>query len=109
MDQSVISGVGNYLKSECLYFSRLSPHRETNTLSEDELKTLNSVIKNVIRKSYETGGATIYTFSGFDGQKGDYSRRFAVYNQPKDPEGREVKRETTKDGRTTFWIPEIQK
>jgi len=109
MDQAIISGVGNYLKSECLYFSRLSPHREINALSEDELKTLNSVIKNVIRKSYETGGATIYTFSGLDGQKGDYSRRFAVYNQLKDPEGREIKREKTKDGRTTFWIPEIQK
>lgn len=108
MDQTVISGVGNYLKSECLYFSNLSPHRMTQSLSDSELKTLNSVIKNVIRKSYETGGATIYTFSGFDGQKGDYSRRFAVYNQEKDPAGRAVTRETTKDGRTTFWIPETQ-
>jgi formamidopyrimidine-DNA glycosylase len=109
MDQTIISGVGNYLKAECLYFSKLSPHRMTHTLSDFELQTLNSVIKNVIRKSYETGGATIYTFSGFDGQKGDYSRRFAIYNQVKDPEGRTVKRETTEDGRTTFWVPEIQK
>jgi len=108
MDQSIICGVGNYLKSECLYFSKISPHRMTQSLTDFELQTLNSVIKNVIRKSYETGGATIYTFSGFDGQKGDYSRRFAVYNQEKDPEGRAVKRETTKDGRTTFWIPELQ-
>jgi formamidopyrimidine-DNA glycosylase len=109
MDQSIVSGVGNYLKSECLYFSKISPHRNTQDLSKDDIKTLNTVIKSVIRKSYETGGATIYTFSGFDGQNGDYSRRFAVYNQCKDPEGREVKRETTRDGRTTFWIPDIQK
>lgn len=109
MDQKVICGVGNYLKSECLYFSRLSPNRMTHDLSQEEVSTLNSVIKSVIRKSYETGGATIYTFSGFDGQVGDYSRRFAIYNQSKDPEGREVTRETTRDGRTTFWIPDIQK
>jgi formamidopyrimidine-DNA glycosylase len=109
MDQSVISGVGNYLKSECLYFSRISPHRMSIDLTQDEICTLNTVIKSVIRKSYQTGGATIYTFSGFDGKKGDYSRRFAVYNQLKDPDGRTVKRETTKDGRTTFWIPDIQK
>lgn len=108
MDQSVISGVGNYLKSECLYFSRISPHRKILDLSDLEIETLNNVVKSVIRKSYETGGATIYTFSGFDGQKGDYSRRFAAYNQTKDPEGRTVKRETTRDGRTTFWVPEIQ-
>ena len=109
MDQSVISGVGNYLKSECLYFSKISPHRISKDLTDTEIRLLNSVIKSVIRKSYETGGATIYSFSGFDGKKGDYSRRFAVYNQEKDPDGRTVKRETTKDGRTTFWIPEIQK
>ncbi len=109
MDQSIISGVGNYLKSECLYFSKINPYRNALDLSRKELETLNRVIKTVIRKSYETGGATIYTFSGFDGKKGDYSRRFAVYNQIKDPDGREIKRETTEDGRTTFWVPEIQK
>lgn len=109
MDQKVICGVGNYLKSECLYFSRLSPNRMTHDLTQEEVSTLNAVIKSVIRKSYETGGATIYTFSGFEGQVGDYSRRFAIYNQSKDPQGREVTRETTRDGRTTFWIPDIQK
>lgn len=108
MDQSVISGVGNYLKSESLYFSKISPHRIASGLTDSEIETLCSVVKSVIRKSYETGGATIYTFSGFEGQKGDYSRRFAAYNQSKDPAGRTVKRETTRDGRTTFWVPEIQ-
>ena len=108
MDQKIICGVGNYLKAECLYFSRLSPHRLTSTLSDAELKNLNSVIKKVIKTSYETGGATIYTFSSYDGDKGDYTKRFAVYNQTQDPLGHEVKRETTRDGRTTFWVPTIQ-
>lgn len=108
MDQKIICGVGNYLKAECLYFSRLSPHRLTSTLSDDDLKNLNSVIKKVIKTSYETGGATIYTFSSYDGDKGDYTKRFAVYNQSQDPLGHEVKRETTRDGRTTFWVPTIQ-
>lgn len=109
MDQSTICGVGNYLKSECLYFSGLSPHRMTHELTKEETDNLNHIIKTVIRSSYKTGGATIYTFSGFEGQRGDYSRRFAIYNHTTDPEGREVKRETTRDGRTTFWIPEVQK
>lgn len=109
MDQKVVCGVGNYLKSESLYFSGLNPHRLTSTLSDEEIKNLNKVIKKVIRTSYETGGATIYTFSNFDGEKGDYTKRFAVYNQTQDPLGNKIKRETTRDGRTTFWVPGIQK
>ncbi len=109
MDQHVISGVGNYLKSECLYFSGISPHREIRTLTDIDLARLNGVIKTVIRKSYETGGATIYTFQNFEGEKGQYTRRFAVYNQVKDPHGRDVVTFTSADGRTTYWVPEEQK
>ena len=64
----------------------------------------NETVKKVIRASYATGGATIYTFQNFEGQKGEYTRRFAVYNQVKDPQGLEVTREVTNDGRTTFWV-----
>ena len=84
MNQSVISGVGNYLKSESLYLSKISPHRSISTLSDSELSNLN-------------------------GEIGEYSRKFAVYNQKTDPSGLSVTREKTRDGRTTFWVPEVQK
>ena len=108
MDQSVICGVGNYLKSESLYFAQISPHRSCKDLSPSELANLNRTVKKVIRASYATGGATIYTFQNFEGQKGEYTRRFAVYNQVKDPQGLEVTREVTNDGRTTFWVKGVQ-
>ena len=34
---------------------------------------------------------------------------FHVYVRPKDPQGRTVIKEETPDGRTTHWVPEIQK
>jgi len=108
MNQSAISGVGNYLKSESLYFAKISPHRSVSSLNADEIFRLNKVIKSVIRKSYETGGATIYTFQGFNGEKGQYTRRFAVYNQANDPSGKKVESFTSPDGRTTYWVPEEQ-
>ena len=108
MDQTVISGVGNYLKSESLYFAGISPLRICNTITDAELCMLNDTIKSVIRQSYKTGGATIYTFQNFEGEKGQYTSRFAVYNQKSDPQGREVKSFTSPEGRTTFWVPEAQ-
>jgi DNA-formamidopyrimidine glycosylase len=109
MNQSVICGVGNYLKSESLYLARISPHRIVETLSHEEMSNLNAAIQCTIRSSYASGGATIHTFLDFDGKQGEYSRRFAVYNQKSDIAGNNVVRETTKDGRTSFWVPELQK
>ena len=48
-------------------------------------------------------------FLDFDGKQGEYTRRFAVYNQKSDIKGNPVIRETTRDGRTSFWVSEIQK
>lgn len=109
MDQAVVSGVGNYLKSESLYFAEISPHRACNEISDQELSKLNKTIKAVIRQSYKTGGATIYTFQNFEGEKGQYTSRFAVYNQKTDPHGRDVESFTSPEGRTTFWVKEVQK
>jgi DNA-formamidopyrimidine glycosylase len=109
MDQSVIAGVGNYVKAEALWRVKLSPHRKVSSLEDIEINSLNESIKDVLRDSYTSGGATIRSYRTFDGTEGRYTRRFAVYNQKKDPKGFEVIRETTTDGRTTHWVPQVQK
>ena len=109
MSQSVISGVGNYVKAEALWRAKLSPYRKISSLSDLEIMILNSKIKSVLRDSYKNGGATIKNYQSFDNTKGNYSRRFAVYNQSKDPNGFRVVKQKTDDGRTTHWVPEIQK
>jgi formamidopyrimidine-DNA glycosylase len=108
MDQSIIAGVGNYIKADSLWLARLSPYRTINSLSDIELSNLNRSIKQVMQESFQNGGATIKTYKQFDGTEGEYSRRFLVYNQKVDPDGNEVVRELTEDGRTTHWVPETQ-
>lgn len=108
MDQSVVSGVGNYVKAESLWLARLSPHRKVESLSHQELQILNHSVKTVLRESLQSGGATLRTYKNFDGTVGQYSSKFAVYNQGKDPDGNEVVKEKTDDGRTTHWVPSIQ-
>ena len=109
MNQSVVSGVGNYLKAEILYFSKVSPHRKIKDINDIEWKSLHDNTITQSRRSYKFGGATIATYRQPNGKEGLYNRRFAVYNQKSDPEGRVVIKEQTADKRTTHWVPEVQK
>mgnify|MGYP003119012780 CR=1 FL=1 len=108
MDQSVIAGVGNYVKAESLWLAQMSPFRKVDSLSDLELINLNRAIKQVLRESYKSGGATISTYKSFDGLTGDFSRRFMVYGQKTDPDGNDVVRQKTDDGRVTHWVPVVQ-
>lgn len=109
MNQSVISGVGNYLKAEILWNAKMSPNRLVKDITNDEWHDLfyNTFVQSL--RSYRLGGATIESYRQPNGEEGLYSRRFAVYNQKTDPSGRTVIKETTADKRTTHWVPEIQK
>jgi formamidopyrimidine-DNA glycosylase len=108
MDQSVISGVGNYVKAESLWLSKLSPHRKVESLSDSDLLVLNRSIQTVLKESFQSGGATLRAYKNFDGTTGDYSSRFAVYDKKQDPDGNDVVKEKTEDGRTTHWVPSVQ-
>ena len=109
MDQSVVSGVGNYIKADSLWLSKISPHRKVQDVTSEELSDLNKSIRKVMLSSFETGGATIRSYKNFDGTEGGYGSKFIVYNKKIDPDGNDVISEQTKDGRTTWWSPNRQK
>lgn len=109
MDQSVVSGVGNYIKADALWLAELSPKRLVKNCSPSELANLNKSIQSIMNVSYENGGATIKSYTNFEGEIGRYSERMLVYGQKEDPKGNKVIREQTEDGRTTHWVPSIQK
>ena len=109
MDQSVICGVGNYLKAESLYAARLSPHRKVSSLGAFDMNHLRRCIVSVTASAFSAGGATIASYRQPDGAEGHAQRRFAVYGHTTDPQGNPVINETTLDGRTTWWSPSVQK
>lgn len=109
MNQKKISGIGNYLKSEILYASKISPYRLIKNLNNNEIKILYDNVKKISIDSYKRGGASPREYSNVYDVDGKYTQLLKVYNQKKDPFGNTVKREETKDKRTTHWIPSIQK
>lgn len=72
------------------------------------MSNLRKCCQEVLYESYSSGGASIKTYTRPDGTLGQYSQRFAVYNQKTDPDGNNVVKEKTSDGRTTHWVPSIQ-
>ena len=109
MDQSVIAGVGNYIKADSLWLARLNPHLCVSEINDERLARLNESIKSVIRESFKSGGATIKSYKSLKGEIGEYSSRFLVYNRKIDPDGNEVVKDLTPDGRRTYWVPTAQR
>ena len=108
MNQKVISGVGNYIKAESLWYSRINPHSLIKDLTDKNLITLYKAIRFVINKSYNEQGATIQSYYTFDGNNGNAVQGFVVYGRNKDCNGHNVIKETTLDKRTTHWVRERQ-
>ena len=109
MDQSIFAGVGNYIRAEALYLSRISPWRAGMLLSDLEIDTLCQSIITVMQESYKYQGATIQTYKTAYGAEGQYTSFFKVYGKKTDPSGNSVIREQTPDNRTIHWCPAVQK
>jgi len=108
MNQKVISGVGNYIKAESLWYSRINPHVLVKDLTDENLVILEKAIRFVINKSYQEQGASIQSYYTFDGDSGNATQGFAVYGRKKDYNGHTVIKEETPDKRTTHWVKERQ-
>jgi len=130
MNQKNYAGIGNYIKSECLYHAELSPHRLVKSLSIEEKRRLYNKIKMVIYGTYYDGNYyDIADTTGLEIEKLKESickkRKikpselglkkkppryiFQVYQLEKDKNGYTIIHTETKDKRTTHWVKEIQK
>jgi len=109
MNQNIQSGIGNYAKSEACYAAKILPTRLVSSLSNEEILHLYKEAKNILKISYQQGGATIKSFADMYGNIGKFFDQFKVYGKKSDPLGNNVIRILTKDKRSTFYVDEIQK
>jgi formamidopyrimidine-DNA glycosylase len=109
MEQKYFSGVGNWVKNEVLYHSRLHPNRVLGSLSDQDIELLFSMCLTILNQGYQYGGVTHGTFLDPDFQKGSY--QVAIYKREGqlDSNGYQIKRIATKDGRSSYVVEELQK
>lgn len=122
MDQKKIgSGIGNYLSVEILYRAKISPLRKCENISDKEIESLEYWIKYLVKLCYESN----YTgyMEGLEKEAKKIKRKnyhsdiiieeddfeYQVYRRKTDPKGNKVVADKIIKGRTTYWVPNIQK
>ena len=85
-DQSILSGIGNYLRSDILWKARIDPKRASVSFKESEWKALHAAVASVPQDSYKKGGSFDYVDDG--------KYKMLIYKKKEDPLGNKVTFET---------------
>lgn len=102
MEQSIISGIGNYLRADILWYAKISPYRTLESLSNKDKKQLYKYAISVPLYHYQFMKKHHEIFP--EGRE----KTFIIYGQEKDPHGNQVVHEKM-GARTIHWVPAYQK
>ena len=111
LDQTIVAGIGNIYADECLFSAGISPFREAKTIKKNELKKLNVVVVEILKKSIGSGGTTFSDFRDIEGENGNFGLQTNVYRRT----GKKCRKcgnliERKKiSGRSTHWCRKCQK
>ncbi|MCZ4352685.1 bifunctional DNA-formamidopyrimidine glycosylase/DNA-(apurinic or apyrimidinic site) lyase [Roseovarius aestuarii] len=113
LDQRIVAGLGNIYVCEALYRAGISPLRKAGKISEQRVRSLVPIIRDVLRDAIEAGGSSLRDFRQADGELGYFQHRFDVY----DREGMPCRREgceghivrTVQSGRSSFYCGQCQR
>lgn len=112
MDQKTISGIGNYLRSDILYLSKINPFRKVNKLSDAEFNTIFNNCKLLTWGEFDKKEAKKLKIINKNSKlPEDYDRLFFVYNQDTDIHGNKVIKKELYEGsqkRFIYYVKEIQ-
>jgi formamidopyrimidine-DNA glycosylase len=113
MDQKTLAGIGNYLRADILWLSKISPFRKINKLEESEIKDIYHNSRVLTWGDYDYKKAKKENIiTSKDKLPSDYKRDFFVYYQDKDIHGDSVTKEELYEGsqkRFIYWVKARQK
>jgi formamidopyrimidine-DNA glycosylase len=111
LDQRRIAGLSNIYVCiyvcEALYRARLSPLRETGSLSPAKLRALASAVREVLEAAIVAGGSTLRDHRQTDGALGYFQHSFEAYDREgaacRHPRCAGTIARVVQNGRSTFW------
>ncbi len=81
LDQNFVSGIGNIYASEILFLCKLDPNKKANSLKKDDFKKIILNSRKVLSEAIKKGGSTIRDFKNISGKKGNFQKKFNVYDR----------------------------
>nr|WP_258545812.1 DNA-formamidopyrimidine glycosylase [Metamycoplasma hominis] len=72
LDQSFVAGIGNIYADEALFASKIHPLSKACNLSLEQLKDIIKNANEIMEKSYELGGTTLFSYESLNKQEGKY-------------------------------------
>jgi formamidopyrimidine-DNA glycosylase len=113
MNQKIISGIGNYLRSDILWLSSISPFRKVKDLSHKELETIYNNSRKLTWENYDLKkGIKNKIIQKKDIFPRDFNRNFFVYMCEKDIYNNPVIVQELYEGsvkRKIYYCPKYQK
>ncbi|XP_022998521.1 formamidopyrimidine-DNA glycosylase isoform X2 [Cucurbita maxima] len=101
LDQSYISGIGNWVADEVLYQARIHPNQSAATLSKESCAALHKSIQKVLKRAVDV-----------DAESNNFPEEWLFHfrwgKKPGKVNGKEIHFITT-GGRTSAFVPELQK
>lgn len=113
LDQSIFSGIGNYIRNDALYLSKIHPNKKSKDIEIEDIKTL---YENIIFVMF----SNLYELLKTDNLKVpkeikniapmnlEVPYKYKVYDREKDRLGNKVVKEKIA-GRWTYYVKSIQK
>jgi len=112
MNQKIISGIGNYLRADVLWMTKISPFRKINELSMIELKNIYKSVRLLTWADYNyKKGVKLGIIKKTNKIPKDYQRDFFIYMQNKNIYGETVLKEPLYEGsqkRMIHWVKKRQ-
>lgn len=119
LNQKIVSGVGNYIRADVLWLSKISPFRKTIDLTDKEIKKLFINLRLLIWSSYDyhKGVKLGVIAEGLTLPILDYNKEFLIYNRQTDIYNNNIVKEKLLDtvstnsnsNRYIYWVPAHQK
>lgn len=113
LNQKLIAGVGNYLRADSLWLSKISPFRKIKDIEEIELKKLFQNIRLLTWSVYNYKRGIKLGIIKKEGKLPiDYKKDFLIYQKDKDIYNNTVTKEKLYEGsqiRYIYWVKKYQK
>lgn len=103
LDQTVLAGIGNWLADEILYQARIAPKRIAASLDKRQLMALRRATVSVIGHAVKVGAD-----SDRFPRRWLFAHRWGGERGSQEIDGHAIRREEV-GGRTTAWVPTLQK